>query len=219
MKSSRLASSVLAMSLAIATPSVVFAHVGHGDEFQAEGGIDRVKVNTETDSLLGILVEEILPVVGSTGVYIPMTSIVEDGDKKLVFVQYEDYYEPVPVTTGATQGELVEITDGLSIGEQLVMQGSLSLYAESRKTQTAEEPTEEKSAETPVATTEDTEVAATSETPAPVEESSEPVAEATESETVEAGASSGFPIVGAVIGGIVVVVLGAFGIRAYNKNQ
>lgn len=138
MKPVRLASSVLAISLAIATPSLVNAHVGHGDEFQAEGGIDRVQVNPETDPIMGIQVTPIEPATdGSAAVLIPVTAVVDADGKQIVFVQYENFYEPVPVTTGATQGELIEITEGLSVGEQLVTQGSLSLYAESRKTQTA----------------------------------------------------------------------------------
>lgn len=138
MKPVRLASSILAVSLAIATPSLVFAHVGHGDEFQAEGGINRVQVNQETDSILGIQVTPIEPATdGSAKVLIPVTAVVDADGKQIAFVKYENFYEPVPVTTGATQGELIEVTDGLSVGEQLVTQGSLSLYAESRKTQTA----------------------------------------------------------------------------------
>jgi len=59
MKPFRLASSVLVVSLVMGTPSLVDAHVGHGDEFQAEGGINRVQVNPETDPILGIQVTPI----------------------------------------------------------------------------------------------------------------------------------------------------------------
>jgi membrane fusion protein, cation efflux system len=129
---------LLATSLAIGAPTVVFAHVGHGDEFQAEGGINRVQVNAETDSLLGIQVSPIAPATdGSAAVLIPVTALVDADGQQLVFVQYENFYEPVPIKTGKTQGELVEVTEGLSLKEKLVTQGSLSLYAESRKTQTA----------------------------------------------------------------------------------
>ncbi len=130
--------SILTLSLTLGVPSVVLSHVGHGDEFQATGGIDRVKVNPETDSLLGIVVTPIAPVENSPAVMIPVTALVDADGKQLVFVKYENFYEPVEVETGATQGEMLEITQGLSIGEQLVTQGSLSLYAESRKTKTAE---------------------------------------------------------------------------------
>lgn len=137
MKSFSLISSILALSLTFAAPTVVLSHAGHGDEFQAEGGIDRVQVNPETDSMLGILVNPIeQSAPDGIGVMIPVTALVDANGKQLVFVKYNNFYEPVPVTTGATQGESIEITQGLSMGEQLVTQGSLSLYAESKKTQT-----------------------------------------------------------------------------------
>lgn len=130
---------VLITVLLLAVPKAAISHVGHGDEFQAEGGVNRVEVKTETDSLLGIEINPIETAAdGSTAVLIPVTALVDDAGQQLVFVQYENFYEPVPVTTGATQGDLIAVTDGLSVGEQLVTQGSLSLYAESRKTQTAE---------------------------------------------------------------------------------
>jgi cation efflux system membrane fusion protein len=90
-------------------------------------------VNTATDQQFGIIVTPIAQ--SATGVMIPITALVEADGKQLVFVQYEKFYEPVPVTTGKTQGERIEITQGLSAGEKLVTQGSLSLYAQSRKTQ------------------------------------------------------------------------------------
>ena len=139
MKPYRVASSLLTISLLLGAPSIAFAHVGHGDEFQAEGGINRVAVNAETDSMLGISVSPIETAPdGGAAVLIPATALVDDNGSQMVFVQYENFYEPVPVTTGASQGELIEVTDGLSVGEQLVTQGGLSLYAESRKTQPAE---------------------------------------------------------------------------------
>jgi membrane fusion protein, cation efflux system len=131
-------STILAVSLLMSVSSTVLAHVGHGDEFQSKGGINRVEVKTETDSLMGIVVNPIASSAdGSPGVMIPATALVDADGKPLVFVQYENFYEPVPITTGATKGDLIEVTQGLSVGEKLVTQGSLSLYAESRKTQTA----------------------------------------------------------------------------------
>ncbi len=139
MKPTLLLSSVLlALGVALSAPQTL-AHVGHGDEFQAEGGVNRVEVKAETDSLLGIEVAPIEAAAdGSGAVLIPVTALVDDNGRQLVFVQYENFYEPVDVTIGSTQGDLVAVTDGLSVGEQLVTQGSLTLYAESRKTQTAE---------------------------------------------------------------------------------
>lgn len=139
MKPLMLVSSILATSLIISAPTVVFAHVGHGDEFQATGGIDRVKVNAQTDQLLGIVVTPIVSSAKSgSAVMIPVTALVDADGKQLVFVQYKDFYEPVEVTTGETKGELISVTKGLSVGEKLVTQGSLSLYAESRKTKTVD---------------------------------------------------------------------------------
>lgn len=130
---------VLITSLLLFVPEMALSHVGHGDEFQAEGGINRVQVNPQTDPILGIEVMPIEPAAdGSATVLVPITALVDADGKQLAFVRYGDFYEPVPVTTGATQGDRVEVTSGLSVGEQLVTQGSLSLYAESRKTQTAD---------------------------------------------------------------------------------
>jgi membrane fusion protein, cation efflux system len=129
---------VLAAVLLLSMPNTAFSHVGHGDEFQSQGGVQKVQVNAETDQMLGIVVTPIATAAAaSSAVMVPATAVVDADGKKLVFVQYDNFYEPVPITTGATKGELIEVTQGLSVGEKLVTQGSLSLYAESRKTQTA----------------------------------------------------------------------------------
>lgn len=131
--------SILSLSLILSTPVISFAHVGHGDEFQSTGGIEKVEVKPETDSLLGIEVNPIEKAAADgVGVMIPITALVDADGKQLVFVQYENYYEPVEVTTGVTEGEFIQVTTELSVGEKLVTQGSLSLYAESRKTQSAD---------------------------------------------------------------------------------
>ncbi len=139
MKKFPLLSPLLAAVLTLSTPAIAVAHVGHGDEFQSKGGIQRVKVNATTDQQLGIEVKPIAPATGGgTAVMIPITAIVDADGKQLVFVQYKNFYEPVPITTGATKGDLIKITQGLSVGENLVTQGSLTLYAESRKTKTTD---------------------------------------------------------------------------------
>lgn len=200
MKSMPFASAMLAVSLIVGTPNVAIAHVGHGDEFQAEGGINRVEVNPDTDAIFGIQVAPIEAAPdGSATVLIPATALVDADGQSLVFVQYDNFYEPVPVTLGATQGETVEVTTGLSVGEQLVTQGSLSLYAESRKTQTA-------AADAPDATAAPT---AAAETP-------QPETPTVATETVETAAvpdeegSGGLPLgVMAIAGGVVALVGGA----------
>lgn len=207
MKSVALAS-LLTLGLTFGAPTVALSHVGHGDEFQATGGIDRVRVNPETDSMLGIIVEPIQPAEdGSFAVTVPVTAIVDADGKQLVFVQYENFYEPVEVTMGETRGELVEITEGLSVGEELVTQGSLSLYAESRKTQTAETET----AEAPVEAVTAQEVALEETT-----ETDEIVAVQPEEMAPESG---GFPMgILAAIGGGAVLVVGGFAIANRSRQ-
>ncbi len=141
MKPVPLVSSILSVGLLIGTPTIVLAHAGHGDEFQSEGGIGRVPVKAETDQMLGIAVEPIAPASdGSPAVIIPATALVDADGQQLVFVKYNDFYEPVEIVTGETQGESVEVTQGLTVGENLVTQGGLSLYAESKKTKASPEP-------------------------------------------------------------------------------
>lgn len=198
MKKLSAVASALALSLSLAAPTL--AHVGHGDEFQSTGGVNRVEVKADTDALLGIQVNPIEAAAdGSSAVLIPVTALVDDNGRQLVFVQYENFYEPVDVVTGETQGELIEITEGLSVGEQLVSQGSLSLYAESRKTQTAEAP------DTVLETT--TETTTVEETAEEITE--EPVAEANAVEAT-AETSSGFPTgIVVALGAIAAIAAGA----------
>lgn len=196
MKSFGLMSSILAASLIVCVPTVGFAHVGHGDEFQATGGINRVKVNPQTDQLLGIVVTAIASSAqAGSAVMIPVTALVDANGKQIVFVQYENFYEPVEVTTGATKGELIAVTKGLSVGEKLVTQGGLSLYAESRKTQTVDTPG------TPTAS-----------------ETLTTVAEADNQDTTQQ--ASGLPMgILAGVGGGVVLVGGAIAVIAGNRKN
>ncbi|WP_009543192.1 cobalt transporter [Crocosphaera subtropica] len=189
--------SLLSLSLTLGAATVVLSHVGHGDEFQATGGIERVEVNPENDQVLGIMVTPIEQ-TSTNGVMIPVTALVEADGKQLVFVKYENFYEPVEVTTGETQGDLMEVTEGLSVGEQLVTQGSLSLYAESRKTKTAETEATSEPMMTPETTSKS--------------EDAENAVKASESATAET--SGGFPMmtVAAIGGGVVVLVGGALAV-------
>jgi hypothetical protein len=99
----------------LSVPKAAGCHVGHGDEFQATGGTERVQVNPETDPMLGIVVTAIdATTADGSGVMVPFTALVDADGKQLVFVQYDNYYEPVEVTTGATQGVFgVAVRNGL----------------------------------------------------------------------------------------------------------
>lgn len=229
MKPFAIFSSIFAVCVMVSAPTVGFAHVGHGDEFQAEGGIERVRVNPETDSLLGIVVTPIAPSTeGSPTVMVPVTALVDADGKQLVFVQYENFYEPVEVTTGATQGELIEVTEGLSIGEQLVTQGSLSLYAESRKTQNADSAApSEPIATSPTEDTANSEAIAPSQTDDPharahatgtthSHDASGNLALQSEATTQE---SAGFPLATvAALGGGAVLVVGGLAVMGNRKK-
>lgn len=184
MKSTLLKFMALIAILTVSTPAL--AHVGHGDEFDATGGVQRVEVNADTDGTLGIQISPIDPAAdGSAAVLIPATSLVEADSSTYVFVEYDGFYEPVPVTIGSSQGDLVEITEGLSVGEQLVTQGGLTLYAQSRRAQPAE-----------------TAQAPTDETPI--------IAEAVEgSATSETATEAGFPLLPvAGLGAVALVAVG-----------
>ncbi len=144
---------VLSAMLLVSISAPALAHPGHGNEFQAVGDVQKVQVNPQTDQQIGIVVTPIAQAAsGGAGVMIPMTALVDADGKQIAFVQYENFYEPVEVTTGATQGDLVEVTQGLSMGEELVTQGSLMLYAQSRKTQPAEPTTTAQATTAPDAT-------------------------------------------------------------------
>lgn len=222
MKRFSLINPVFAAILALSAPTVlspflateVFAHVGHGDEFQATGGVQRVQVKAETDQLLGIEVKPIAPVAnGGKAVMIPVTSIVDADGKKFVFVQYEKFYEPVPVTTGATKGDLIEITEGLSIGEKLVTQGSLTLYAESRKTQSSP------AAASPSSTTK----SSPTSSPNPANNLGSPSASpniSTKTSTSSVATEGGFPVgILAIAGGGAVLLVGAIAMMGNRKNK
>ena len=112
------------------------AHVGHGDEFQQQGNVRQVKASAEIDSLLGITTAPATEVGGV--ISIPVAAVVDADGKPLAFVKSGTTYDPVFLQTGASQGDQIEISDGsISPGDNVVTQGALSLYAESKKSQSA----------------------------------------------------------------------------------
>lgn len=208
--------------LLLSVPKAAISHVGHGDEFQATGGVERVQVNPETDQLLGIMVEPIASAAdGSPAVFIPVTALVDADGEQLVFVQYENFYEPVPITTGATQGELIEVTEGLSVGENLVTQGSLSLYAESRKTQSADAATSPEAITSPQTDTTHAQadaqgIAHSHDTAGNLVESGETIPQSSET----AQSSQGFPMgMIAAVGGGAVLLLGAIAVLGGGRKK
>ncbi len=139
MRALLLAGSLSLGALAFGGLSPARAHVGHGDEFQQQGNVGQVKASAEIDSLLGITTAPAKQSGG--GVTIPAAALVDADGRSLVFVKSGATYDPVFIQTGASQGDQIDVTDGsLSPGDNVVTQGALSLYAESKKSQSAAAP-------------------------------------------------------------------------------
>jgi len=123
-------------SLALGSLQAAMAHVGHGDEFQQQGNVRQVKASAEIDSMLGITTAPATEVGGV--ISMPVAAVVDADGKPLAFVKSGTTYDPVFLQTGASKGDQIEITDGsISPGDNVVTQGALSLYAESKKSQSA----------------------------------------------------------------------------------
>ena len=110
--------------------------MGHGDEFQQQGDVRQVKAIADTDALLGVMTEK--PQQGPEGLTVPTAAVVDADGKSLVFVKSDGTYDPVFVETGATNGDRVTIVTGVDTTDNVVVQGGLSLYAESKKSQQGE---------------------------------------------------------------------------------
>jgi membrane fusion protein, cation efflux system len=123
-------------TLAVGGFGSAMAHVGHGDEFQQQGNVRQVKASAGIDSMLGITTA---PATETGGVVsIPVAAVVDADGRPLAFVKSGTTYDPVFLQTGASQGDQIAISDGsISPGDQVVTQGALSLYAESKKSQSA----------------------------------------------------------------------------------
>jgi len=125
-------------TLALAGFIPALAHVGHGDEFQQQGNVRQVKASAENDSMLGITTA---PAKEAGGIVtIPVAAVVDADGKPLAFVRSGTTYDPVFLQIGASQGDQIEVTDGsIAPGDEVVTQGALSLYAESKKSKSAVE--------------------------------------------------------------------------------
>jgi membrane fusion protein, heavy metal efflux system len=62
---------------------------------------------------------------------IPNSAVVEANNKKQVYVQNGDAYQPVEVTLGQISGDMVEVKTGLFEGDSIVTQRATQLYAQS----------------------------------------------------------------------------------------
>ena len=139
--------SALIASAALLLASGAMAHVGHGDEFQQQGDVRQVKANTDTDALLGVTATQ--PQQSPEGLSVPTAAVVQADGKPLVFVKTASTYDPVFVQTGPTIGDQIVITEGIDPTDDVVVNGALSLYAESKKTQQTEPTAADASADRP----------------------------------------------------------------------
>jgi len=63
---------------------------------------------------------------------IPSSAVIDDGSRRVAFVAKGDgLFEPRDITLGARAGPLVEVTDGLAPGEEVVVNGTFLIDAES----------------------------------------------------------------------------------------
>jgi len=75
---------------------------------------------------------EVLTNESSTAILsIPNSAVVEANNKKQVYVQNGNAYQPVEVTLGQTSGDMVEVKTGLFEGDSIVTQRATQLYAQS----------------------------------------------------------------------------------------
>jgi cobalt-zinc-cadmium efflux system membrane fusion protein len=92
-----------------------------------------VQVRTEVSNADGRLKPdmfanvEIITDVRRAAISLPESAVLDDGGKKVVFVQTDKGYEKHIVTTGIQNGDRVEILDGLQAGDHVVVKGNYLL--------------------------------------------------------------------------------------------
>jgi cobalt-zinc-cadmium efflux system membrane fusion protein len=67
---------------------------------------------------------------------VPPSAVVDDAGRPIVFVQREgETFERRPVTLGARAGDLVQVVEGVSVGERVVTKGAYLVRLASLSTQ------------------------------------------------------------------------------------
>jgi Cu(I)/Ag(I) efflux system membrane fusion protein len=68
-----------------------------------------------------------------SGLSVPREAVIDSGNVKVVFVARDGgYFEPRQVRTGWRMGDRVEVVEGLTAGEQIVISGAFLIDSESR---------------------------------------------------------------------------------------
>ncbi|MEP6848415.1 MAG: efflux RND transporter periplasmic adaptor subunit, partial [Acidobacteriota bacterium] len=97
-----------------------------------------VKVRTEVPNPDGRLKPdmfanvEIITAVHRTAISIPLAAVLDDGGKSVVFVADGNEYKKKEVKLGLKSDDRVEITDGLSGGDKVVVKGNYLLMEQSK---------------------------------------------------------------------------------------
>jgi len=100
-----------------------------------------VKVRTEVPNGDGRLKPdmfanvEIVTAAHRTAITIPLSAVLDDGGKSVVFVADGKEYKKKEVTLGLKSDDRVEITDGLTSGDKVVVKGNYLLMEQSKPDQ------------------------------------------------------------------------------------
>jgi cobalt-zinc-cadmium efflux system membrane fusion protein len=78
---------------------------------------------------------EIITDLNRAAISIPQTAVLNDGGKTIVFVATGNGYEKREVHTGIQNGDRLEIVEGLSAGEKVVIKGNYLLLQQSKPEQ------------------------------------------------------------------------------------
>ena len=75
---------------------------------------------------------EIITDVNSRAISVPQSAVLDDGGKSVVFVAQANAYQKRQVQLGIKTGDRVEVIDGLSAGDKVVVKGNYLLLQQSK---------------------------------------------------------------------------------------
>jgi Cu(I)/Ag(I) efflux system membrane fusion protein len=75
---------------------------------------------------------EIVTAVHRTAISIPLSAVLDDGGRSIVFVADGYDYKKKEVTLGLKSDDRVEITGGLELGDKVVVKGNYLLLEQSK---------------------------------------------------------------------------------------
>jgi RND family efflux transporter MFP subunit len=78
---------------------------------------------------------EIVSAAKDTAISIPLSAVLDDGGRSVVFVADGDEYKKKDVTLGIKSEDRVEITEGLAEGDKVVVKGNYLLMEQSKGAQ------------------------------------------------------------------------------------